>query len=130
MEEAGVQPDRSLMVHAYPGESLEALAAATLASVPPPTAVFCENARVCQSVIKAAGDLKMRIPEDLSVVGYGQNVCEINEPVKITAYVPETARVGEMAVDLVRQLLSDRLLKSEPIIVPGRLVERESVRSL
>ena len=130
MSGAQVQPDRSLMVHAYAGESLEELAANVLSRPSPPTAIFCENWRVCRAVLKAAGQLGLRIPEDLSVVGYGQNVCEIHEPVPITAFVPETATVGELAADLLGKLIGEPLPQVEPIMVAGRLVERSSVRDL
>lgn len=127
MSDAGVQPDRSLMINAYPGESLEELAAALLSRTPAPTAIFCENSRVCQSVVKAAGKLGISIPADLSIVGYGQNVCEIFDPVPITAYVPETAKVGELAVEVLGGLIANPSLTHAPTMVAGKLVERSSV---
>ena len=127
MEQANAEPDRLLMVHAYPGESLEELAIATLSSAQRPTAVFCENSRICQSVIKAASILGRRIPDDLSIVGYGQNVIEIQDPVPITAYVPETAKVGELAVDLLCNLITGPASEQNALIVPGRILERSSV---
>jgi DNA-binding LacI/PurR family transcriptional regulator len=78
MNDFDASPDRSLMVHSYPGESLELLAANVLSIRPAPTAIFCENWRVCQAVVKAAAKLQLKIPTDLSIVGYGQNVCEIH----------------------------------------------------
>ena len=125
-----VSADRSLMVHSYPGESMEHLAENVLSLSSRPTAVFCENWRVCQVVIKAATKLGLGIPADLSLVGYGQNVCEIHEPVAISAYVPETAKVGETAAELLYELVVGKKSAMEPIMVPGRLVERGSVRRL
>lgn len=130
MAEAGVPVDRSLMVNSYPGESLESLVENVLARKPTPTSIFCENWRVCQAVLNAAAKLGLKIPQDLSVVGYGQNVCEINSPVEVTAYVPETAKVGEVAVDLLCGLVGDKILEQQAIMVPGRLVERGSVRRI
>jgi DNA-binding LacI/PurR family transcriptional regulator len=127
MAQANIRPDRLLMVHAYPGESLEELAIATLSSSQRPTAVFCENSRICQSVIKAASVLGRRIPDDLSIVGYGQNVIEIQDPVPITAYVPETAKVGELAIDLLCNLIAGAASQQNALIVPGRILERSSV---
>jgi GntR family transcriptional regulator of arabinose operon len=130
MSAAGVDHDRSLMVHAYPGELLEESAASILSRSPAPTAIVCENSRVCQVVLKAAEALGRKIPDDLSVIGYGQNVCEIHGPAPITAFVPETAKVGELAVDLLDRLMSARAEEVEPLYVPGRLFERGSVRKL
>jgi GntR family transcriptional regulator of arabinose operon len=130
MTEFGVLPDRSLMVNSYPGESLESLAENLLARNQAPTAIFCENWRVCQAVLKAAAKLRLKVPYDLSIVGYGQNVCEINEPIPISAYVPETAKVGEMAAELLCGLVEGKTVSTQPVMVPGRLVERGSVRLL
>lgn len=127
MSNAHAEPDRSLMVHAYAGESLEELAANVLSRASRPTAVFCENWRVCQAVVKAADRLGMRIPDDLSIVGYGQNVCEIHNPVPITAFVPETAKIGELSAELLGKLIGEPLSEVDPVLVAGRLVERKSV---
>ena len=96
------------MVNSYPGESLESLAENLLSRSPAPTAIFCENWRVCQAVLKAAAKLRLHVPDDLSIVGYGQNVCEIHEPVAVTAYIPETARIGEMAAELLCELVEGK----------------------
>ena len=134
MREYGLEPDRSLLVHAYAGESLEELAINVLSRRTAPTGIFCENWRVCNSVVKAVNRLSLEIPENLSIVGYGQNVCEINEPVPITAFVPETAKVGEFAVDLLDRIIAGnengKSAKIEPIKVAGRLIERGSVKRL
>jgi GntR family transcriptional regulator of arabinose operon len=130
MSAAGVAYDRSLMMHAYPGESLEEVATSILSRTPSPTAIFCENSRVCQAVVKAASTLGLEIPDDLSVVGYGQNVCEIDDPVSITAFVPETAKVGELAVEMLERLISAKDAQVEPLLVAGRLVQGGSVRRL
>jgi len=107
-EAAGLAWDRSLLFHAYPGESLEALAGNVLAGAARPTGVFCENWRVCRAILKAADPLGLAVPADLSVVGYGQNVLDLVDPVPITAYVPDTARVGEVAADLFARIVGGR----------------------
>jgi GntR family transcriptional regulator of arabinose operon len=135
IRESGGEPDRSLMVHAYSGESLEELAANVLSRPTAPTGIFCENWRVCNAVVKAAARLGLKIPDDLSIVGYGQNVCEINDPVSISAFVPETAKVGEQAVELLGKMIAESATNVEPpgvepVKVAGRLIERGSVRCL
>lgn len=130
MHDAGVEPDRSLMIRAYSGESLEDLAANVLSRPTAPTGIFCENWRVCNAVAKAATRLGLKIPDNLSIVGYGQNVCEINDPVSITAFVPETSKVGELAVELLGKLIANNAPNVQPVMVAGRLVERGSVQRL
>lgn len=130
MDAAGVTPQRSLMIHNYPGESLEKLAIDVLSQSPRPTAVFCENWHVCGAITAACAKLKLTIPDDISVVGYGHNVRQMRGPVHFTAYVPSTSKVGESAAELLADLLSGKAKPSAPIVIEGALVEGDSVRQL
>jgi DNA-binding LacI/PurR family transcriptional regulator len=127
--EAGMEMNRGMLFHAYPGESLEELVAGALTSGTRPTAVFCENWRVCQAVVKTAKDKGISIPDDISLVGYGQNVLEITDPVPVTAYVPNTAEIGEATVRLLLKMLNGEKIEEGPVMIPGHIVQGESVRS-
>ena len=48
-----------------------------LGSANRPTAVFAENWHVCQAIVSAASALGLRIPEDISLIGYGQNALQV-----------------------------------------------------
>ncbi|MDC0935311.1 substrate-binding domain-containing protein [Pirellulales bacterium] len=130
MNQVGVAPQRSLMVLSYPGESLEDLAVEILSQSPAPSAVFCENWRVCEAVSRASARLGLSIPEDISVVGYGLNVQRMRRPVHFTAYVPNTSKVGESAAELLADLLSGAQEPTAPVIIEGALVEGDSVLQL
>jgi DNA-binding LacI/PurR family transcriptional regulator len=82
-------------------------------------------------MLKAADQLNLSVPDDLSLVGYGQNVLELTDPVPITAYVPETARIGEVAAELLGDMTSGKAPKRlAPIIIDGHLECRASVRQV
>ena len=124
---AGKTWDRSLLFHAYDGESLDDLAMNVLTGRLKPTAIFCENWKVCRAIIKAAEYLKIDIPSSLSLVGYGRNVLEINDPVPITAYVSESAKIGEAAAQLLADIVGGRRKTESSISLSGQLLERDSV---
>jgi DNA-binding LacI/PurR family transcriptional regulator len=128
--EAGLEVNRSMLFHAYPGESLAELAGSALSNGTRPSAVFCENWRVCQAVIKASSELNISVPNDLSLVGYGQNILEITDPVSVTAYVPNTAEIGEAAVRLLLKIVDGEEAPDEPVMIPGHIVIGASVQSL
>jgi GntR family transcriptional regulator of arabinose operon len=130
MQRAGVALQRSLMARSYPGESLEDLTVDTLTQSPAPTALFCENWRVCEAVSRACTRLGLSIPQDISVVGYGLNVQKMRGPVRFTAYVPDTSKVGESAAELLANLLTGAEKPTAPVIIEGSLVEGDSVRQL
>lgn len=129
-EAAGLRYRRSLIYHAYPGEPLEKLTREILQDVARPTALFAENWQVCRVVLAVAQELDLRIPEDLSLIAYGQNVLQIVSPVAVTAYVPDTERIGDAVAQLLLDLTDSQPVPQEPIAVPGKLIERDSVRPL
>lgn len=127
---AGKQWDRSLLFHAYAGESLDDLAMNVLTGRLRPTAVFCENWKVCRAIIKAAEQLKIDIPSSLSLVGYGKNVLDINDPVPITAYVSESAAIGEAAARLLADIIGGQRIAENLVALSGQLLERKSVSDI
>ncbi len=121
---------RQLLVQAYAGEPVDRLVEHLLAGPARPTAVFAENWRICEAVLSAANRLGLHIPEDLSLLAFGRNVLQITYPLAVTAYVPDHEQIGEKAVGVFNSLLYGDTTPSEPLMVPGRLVERDSVRAL
>ena len=128
-DQAGIAWQRSLIFHCHPDESLEALAESALTGPVRPTAVFAENWQVCRAILAMAERLGVAVPEQLSVVGFGQNVSEIHDPVPITAYVPTHG--GDVGAALLADLITeDRKPPTEPLFIPGTLVLGDSVRRL
>ena len=93
---------------------------------PRPTVVFCVSDDAAPSIYAAAQILKLRIPEDLSVVGFGNLPLVMNPPLTSVEQFPK--EVGRTAA---RLLLDDLTAKEKipPIVrrVETRLVERQSL---
>ena len=121
---------RHMFYHAYAGEPLMQLIAEILGGRSRPTAVFAENWRVCQATMAAANHLGLSIPNDLSLVGYGQNVQQLSGSVAITSYVPDAHGVGQELARIITNFSDHHGLPTEPIFVQGKLVEGDSVRTL
>jgi len=122
--------DRAMMIHAHEGESIDELTCSVLTSRIHPTAVVAENWEVCRAVLRAADTLSLRIPDDISVVGFGQNVLEMASNLELTAYVPANAEVGSHAAETLIRLMCGDPPPQQPIYFPGKLVIRDSVRDL
>lgn len=121
---------RSLLYKGYPGEPLRSLVTGALTSRIRPTAVFASDARVCETVFSVAPALGLRVPEDLSLVGYGDNVLHLQSTVSVTAYAVQNELLAESAARLLVDLIQGRRGASQSLIIPGKLVEGASVRRL
>jgi GntR family transcriptional regulator, arabinose operon transcriptional repressor len=128
--EASLPLNRQLLCQSYPGEPLMQLFIELMSGPSRPTAIFAENWRVCQAMLAAANQLGLKIPDDISLVGYGQNVQHLSGPVAITSYVPEAEAIGEGLANILTTFAEGQPLPKEPIFIPGRLVEGESVKAL
>ena len=96
-----------------------------------PTALFCSNDIIAYGCIKALRERAIRIPEDISVIGFDNLPSSAMMEPALTTIEVSKQQIGRLAV----QLLNDRILarNSQPtskILVSGQLIERASVRDI
>lgn len=96
------------------------------AAHPDITAIGAVNDAMAIGAIRAAAQLGLRVPEDLSVIGF-DNIAwaALNHPALTTMNIPKVQMGKEAAMRLLAILEDPDLLPSE-IVVPVYLVERES----
>ncbi|MEJ2750632.1 MAG: substrate-binding domain-containing protein, partial [Anaerolineae bacterium] len=94
----------------------------------PPTAIFAANDQTAIGVYQAADELGLRIPEDLSVVGF-DNIPEARF-MGLTTVDQFLDEMGYIATQMLITLIQNQSL-DEPIYkMPTRLVIRDSARAL
>ncbi len=97
---------------------------------PRPTAIYAMNDRMAIGAIRAARDAGLRVPEDISVVGFDDiPVAPYIRPPLTTVRQP-LYELGAAAARLLVQRIAGQELPSRRVLLPALLVERESVRSL
>nr|WP_239534033.1 LacI family DNA-binding transcriptional regulator [Thalassobacillus pellis] len=95
-----------------------------------PTAIFAANDAIAVGVYKAARELGLRIPEDLSVIGFDDSqFAEIVFPELTTIRTP-IAQMGEKTVELAVQIVKDGKNFKESITFQPTLVERGSTQRI
>jgi LacI family transcriptional regulator len=104
------------------------LALELLRSAAPPTAIFCANDLMAMGALEAAGKLGLRVPEDLSVMGYDdQELARYTHPPLSTLVLPNY-EMGRQAMELLIDLAFHRkTMRPMTIKVDGPLIERMSV---
>ncbi|WP_309066153.1 LacI family DNA-binding transcriptional regulator [Microbacterium sp.] len=129
--EHGVDEDASLVVevpdpsttHAY--EPVRRL----LERPDRPTAVFCFSDQIAFAVYQASDDLGIRIPEDLSVIGFDDQefIADALRPGLTTVRLPHYAMGAWAARRAIERLHGDAQGPAIGVTVPCPLIERGSV---
>jgi LacI family transcriptional regulator len=124
---AGVVPDPELEARAdFLIAGGQAAAAALLDRPEPPTAIFAFNDNLAVGVLRAARERGLRVPEDVSVVGFDDSEqAGIVVPALTTVRQP-LAEMGRMAVSLLVRLLDKQPLEALRVELATRLVVRDS----
>jgi LacI family transcriptional regulator, repressor for deo operon, udp, cdd, tsx, nupC, and nupG len=91
-----------------------------------PTAIFCFNDEMAMGVYQTARQLGVRIPTDLSVVGFDDiRFARYMDP-PLTTVAQPMREIGEGAVRLLMQVLSDATTVPESVTLPHILTIRSS----
>jgi len=105
------------------------MAAHVLALEPRPTAIFAANNFIALGVLKTMHAQGLRMPEDISVVGFDDlPVSMLIDPVLTVAAQPAYEMGVQATKMLVRRLAGNSSATPQEVILPVQIVERRSVR--
>ncbi len=108
-------------------ESARSAARTMLSAEDRPTAIFAANDTVALAAMSVARELGIRVPEDLSFVGYNDSEFAELLPIPLTSVHVPIAEMGTAAVDmLVRKLSGEEVFS---IVLTPKLVKRQSSTS-
>ena len=94
----------------------------------PPTAIFASNDQMAMGVYQVAGEMGLRIPEDLSVVGF-DNIME-SKYMGLTTVDQFISEMGFVATQMLIKLINGETLESPTYQMQTQLVIRTSCRAL
>ena len=93
-----------------------------------PTALFCANDLMALGALEAASELGLRVPVDVSIMGYDdQELSRYTHPPLTTLVLPNYEmgrRAAELLIDLA---VHSKTIRPMTIKIDGPLVERQSV---
>ena len=124
---AGVLPDSKLIVpSSFAIEGGIAAAGPLLDLADRPTAIFAFNDNLAIGVLQAARTRGLRVPEDLSIVGFDDSEHSAIVSPALTTVRQPLAEMGRMAVSLLMRLLENQSVETLRIELATRLVVRDS----
>jgi DNA-binding LacI/PurR family transcriptional regulator len=128
LDEAGVPLDEASLEWgaAHTAEEGYRGVARLLERQPGLTAIAAYNDWVAMGALRALHEMGKRVPQDVSLVGYGDIAFSpYTQPPLTTVHTPMD-EVGKHAVDLILQLLRDQPLATTRVLVRPTLMERQS----
>ncbi|MEV0568927.1 GntR family transcriptional regulator [Dactylosporangium sp. NPDC050588] len=93
------------------------------------TAVFCHGDRDAAALLAAARRIGLRVPSELSLVAYDDDVAELVDP-PLTAVAPPRAALGALAAGLLLRLIDDPTTPAHRVELQPRLTVRGSCAPL
>lgn len=91
-----------------------------------PDAIFAVNDSVAHGIYDAAAELKLKIPQDFAVAGFGNiNSSALMSP-PMTSVKPPLDQMAEAAVDTIIKMIEDNIEPGEQQVFASELIERES----
>jgi LacI family transcriptional regulator len=102
-----------------------------LLSLPePPTAIFASNDEMAFGVIDAARDRGLRLPDDLSIVGFDDIPQAATVHPALTTVRQPLEQMGRVATQMLLRLIDDTSAPADRIELPTELIVRDSSRRL
>lgn len=96
-----------------------------------PTAIVCFNDLQALAVMTALKDLKIKVPDDISIIGNDDIHFTESYSVPLTTIRPPQKEIGQRAAEiLIRNIESPTLLPIERVVLDAELIIRKSTRRL
>lgn len=91
-----------------------------------PTAMFCANDLMAMGAVKAAGDMGLKVPQDIAVAGFDDlEAARFFKP-SITTLKPPLEDIGGKAIEMLLRVIENPSRPVEEIRLGSRLIVRES----
>jgi LacI family transcriptional regulator len=127
LAEAGIPLDPSLVrAGYYSREAVRGSALELLGRADRPTAVFAANDLSALGTLDVAEELRLRVPQDLSVIGFDDIPEAVQARPSLTTVRQPIQQMGQVAVEQLIALLEGRELESTSITLPTSLVRRRT----
>lgn len=108
--------------------SARAAAEALLKMPDRPTAIFVASDDMALETINVALAKGVRVPEELSVIGFDDNPAAAHGRVPLTTIRQPLSEMGSTGFELLRQQITGKKQSPSKLLLPTQLIERQSCR--
>jgi LacI family transcriptional regulator, galactose operon repressor len=127
LRKAGIELDETLITHgAFSHDAGRQVASDFLDRSDPPTAIFAASDEIALGVMEEARRRSVRIPEDLSVVGFDDTFVASRSAPPLTTVAQPLLEMGRVATRSLAQMIKNDVVSTRHIELATRLVVRDS----
>jgi DNA-binding LacI/PurR family transcriptional regulator len=130
LEKNGLPVDDALIVKCDTHDDALAMTEKMMKSIIPPDAIFAVNDLTATGILKALKKLNLRVPEDVSVIGFTDGlVATVTDP-PLTTVSQHGFELGKKAADILLDRITSDIEFRDPVteVLPTTLIIRESTR--
>lgn len=95
-----------------------------------PTAIFVASDVMALEVIDVAKSLGIRVPQDLSIIGFDNNPFSMTGSVKLTTVSQPLVEMGRLGAENLFQISRGKVKLPVKVVLPTKLVKRQSVSTV
>ncbi|OGX06977.1 MAG: hypothetical protein A2Z88_04205 [Omnitrophica WOR_2 bacterium GWA2_47_8] len=95
-----------------------------------PTAIFAASDVMALEVIDVAKSLNLKVPQDVSVIGFDDNPINSASSVKLTTVAQPLAEMGRVGVETLHQISLGKAKLPAKTILETRFIKRDSVKEI
>ena len=95
-----------------------------------PTAIFVASDVMALETIDVAKSLGIRVPEELSIVGFDDNPFNRTSSVKLTTVSQPLVEMGRLGAEKLFQISRGQVRLPVKVVLPTKLIRRQSVSSI
>lgn len=126
MQEAGLPVEDLCVEGDFTYESGLRAARELLELHPRPTAILASSDHMAMATVDVAREMGLEVPHDLSVISFDNTPMTLFTRPSLTAIDQPVAETSALAVELIVAAKRGKSLPAGPVIVPAKLIERES----
>jgi len=132
LEKNGIMVDDELIVKCDTHDEALETTAKVMALANPPDAVFAVNDLTAAGVLKVLKRLHLRVPEDISVVGFTDGLVSTVTDPPMTTVSQHGFEMGQIAAKILLQRIESGIENFKPVteVLKTDLIIRESTKSL
>ncbi|KXX70983.1 LacI family DNA-binding transcriptional regulator [Flammeovirga sp. SJP92] len=95
-----------------------------------PTAILCMSNQICLGVLKAAKELQLNLPQDLSIISFDENPYAEYITPSLTTIKQHNDKMGAKAFNLIYDLIQGQKSEDPSFLIDTEIIERRSIFAL